>query len=700
MPRFALNRPGGVVTLAGIAALTALVVGAQPPQLDPTPAEQATAQIVATLLERGHISKPDLNDTIATHWAKSFIESLDPQKYNFLKGDVDEFMASADTLDDAVMEGDVSWSRTVFERFLKRSDERLAATLKILEQEPDFTIDESIVDDPDLIEYAATTAEAEDRLRQLLKFELLRRKVNGDTIEKAASQLAIRYKDLNRYFHNFDSGDLLERYLTELAESVDPHSGYMQPETLEDMLSQQLHLSLEGIGASLMIEDGLPVVKEVVPGGAADKDGRLQAEDKIVAVETEDGERDEFYGKKLSDIVRKIRGPAGTKVRIVIQPSGAKDLKTYELTREKIELTEQQAKGQVIEVPTEEGRKVHVGVLSLPSFYGDTQAVLNGDPEAVSATKDCRRLLEQFKQENVDAVVVDLRMNGGGLLQEAITLSGLFIDKGPVVQIREATGVKHLDDEEEGAVWEGPMAVIIDRTSASASEIFAGVIRDYDRGLILGDSSTYGKGTVQSIVPLNERLRIGRSIPNLGALKLTIQQFYRPNGDSTQVKGVVPHIRIPSFLDVQDIGEGKSDNALPFDEVAPVSHDMYTMVPKALVETLIERSTARRESDEKFKEQTGAIDRFLARRARHEISLNEEKFRAEMAAQELDEEEAKADEGADGAPKKREERKAWEPSFYNDEIMAIIADYVTLGGKILTAGPIKADQVTPEMLRP
>ncbi len=701
MRRFAFRRPGGLIALAGTAAVSAALIGAQAPATQPTPVEQATAQIVTALLERGHISKPTINDEIATRWAKNFLESLDPLKYNFLKPDVDEFMAEATTLDDKVKEGDISFARKVFDVYLKRSDERLATALDILQQKPDYTIDESIVDDPDLVDFPSTSADANERLRKLLKLDLLRLKVAEVDEAEASRRLTVRYKDLNRYFHNFDSGDLLERYLTELAESIDPHSSYLQAETLEDMLSQQLHLSLEGIGASLMIEDGFPVVKEVVPGGAADKDGRLQPEDKIVGIEGGDGEKDDFYGKKLSDIVRKIRGPAGTKVRIMVKSSGSEDLKIYELVREKIELTEQEAKGQVLETKGADGQPLKIGVIRLPSFYGDTLAVMNNDPDAVSVTNDCKRLLEGFKSQGVGAVVVDLRMNGGGLLQEAITLSGLFIDEGPVVQIREAQGVKHLDDEEKGTAWQGPLAVIIDHTSASASEIFAGVIRDYDRGLIIGDSSTYGKGTVQSIVPLNERLNLrGDKVPNLGALKLTIQQFYRPNGDSTQVRGVKPHVHIPSFLDHQDIGEGKSDMALGFDQVAAVPHDMYNRVPETLVESIVKRSEERREDNDKFKEQKSAIERFLARKARHEISLNEKTFRAEMAANEVDEEEAKTnpdEEKADKETKKSRERVVWESNFYNDEIIAIVADYMAMGGNILTAGPVRPAEA-PERL--
>ena len=289
----------------------------------------------------------------------------------------------------------------------------------------------------------------------------------------------------------------------------------MNAKTLEDMIQQTLHLSLEGIGASLHSEDGYAVVKEIVPAAAADKDGRLQPEDKIVGIQKENGDEIDLVEKKLSDVVRYIRGPRGTKVRLIVQPAGTKERKIYELTRQKIELNEQHAKGQIIEAKGENGKPLKIGVINLPAFYGDTQAVLKGDPDAVSATEDCRKLIEGFKKKGVDAVMIDLRGNGGGLLNEAITLSGLFIDEGPVVQVETPRGVSHLDDDEEGTAWDGPLVVLIDHLSASASEIFAGVIKDYGRGLIIGDSSTFGKGTVQSIVPINEQLR-RKDIPRLG----------------------------------------------------------------------------------------------------------------------------------------------------------------------------------------
>jgi carboxyl-terminal processing protease len=482
-------------------------------------------------------------------------------------------------------------------------------------------------------------------------------------------------------------GDLLEVYLSSLTRTFDPHSSYMNARNLEDTIGQTLHLSLEGIGASLQSEDGYAVVKEVVPGMAADKDGRLQPEDKIVGIQKEDGSEIDLVEKKLADVVRYIRGPRGTKVRLIVQPAGTKERKIYELTRQKIELVEQHAKGQVIEAKGDKNKDLKIGVISLPAFYGDTQAILKGDPEAVSATEDCRKLIKGFKKQGVDAVMMDLRGNGGGLLNEAISLSGLFIDHGPVVQVKDASGVRHLDDDEEGTSWDGPLVVLIDHLSASASEIFAGVIKDYGRGLIIGDSSTFGKGTVQSIVPINEQLR-SRDYPPLGALKLTIQQFYRANGESTQVRGVTPHIHIPSLQDQADFGEGKMDNAMKFDKVPAQPHDMYNRVPADLVAALETRSFDRRKADPKFQKRDERIKKYADRKAKHQISLNEEKFRAEFVSDE-EAAEGKAEEVKKDKAKKYHERPAWESDYYNDEVVRIVADYLTLGSKALVSAPVR-----------
>jgi carboxyl-terminal processing protease len=669
----------------------AVIVGAQAPV--PQPEDQETAREVVDLVERNHMAHPQINDEIAAKWCDNFIKRLDPQKYHFLKSDVDEFRKQAKTLDDRIREGNIDFAREVYNRFLERSDERFKAEVELLKQKFDFTVDESINDDFDKIDFPKDKAEADDRLRKKVKFDLLFSKVIEDLPEaEAIRKLSVRYRDRNRAAHQFDSSDLLEFYLTSLTETFDPHSAYLNQKDLEDLLNQQLHLALEGIGASLRSEDGYAVVQEIVPGMAADKDGRLQPEDKIIGIQKEDGSEIDLVEKKLNDVVRYIRGPRGTKVRLIVQPEGTKDKKVYELTRERIELKEQHAKAKVIESKGSDGKAYKLGIISLPAFYGDTMALLRGDPDAVSATEDCKRMLEDFRKQHVDVVVMDLRGNGGGLLEEAKTLSGLFIDTGPVVQVKEILGVKAMADEEGGMAWDGPLVVLIDKASASASEIFAGVIKDYGRGLIIGDSSTFGKGTVQSIVPIQDhvRRRIRGAAGGRGALKLTIQQFFRANGDSTQIRGVTPHVHIPSMFDHRDFGEGKMDNAVHFDKVAALPHDEYQGVPDDLVAAVNARSVQRRKDDPKFRKLDEQIKKFLERKARHAISLNEAKFRAEFVA--LDGEEKAADEKAkkDRKKKKYVEREIWPADFYNDEVIRIVTDYLSLGSKVLAAAQEKA----------
>ncbi|MDR3633648.1 MAG: carboxy terminal-processing peptidase [Isosphaeraceae bacterium] len=677
------------MTVIGIMALLAVVVGAQAPK--PTPVDQLTSKIVVQLLEHDHMARPKIDDDISKKWARNFLKDLDPQKNYFEKPDVEEFLAQDTLLDDKVREGNLEFPRTVFARFLKRSDERFATAMELLKQKPDFTVDESYVDDPDHVDFPADAKDAQERWRKKIKFEWLQRKVldklSDDEIVK---KLTILYRDRNRMFHQFDMSELLELYLTSLTRTFDPHSNYMSSRTWEDTIKQSLQLSLEGIGASLQSEDGYAVVKEIVPGAAADKDGRLQPEDKIVAIQNDDGSETDLVEKKLGDVVRFIRGPSGTKVRLVVQPADTKERKIYELTRQKVELTQQHAKGQIIEAKGEGDKTVKIGVISLPAFYGDTQALLQGRPDAVSATEDCRKIIDDFKQKGVNCVMMDLRGNGGGLLNEAISLSGLFIDKGPVVQVRELGGVKHLDDDDDGTSWDGPLVVLIDHLSASASEIFAGVIKDYGRGLIVGDSSTFGKGTVQQILPINEALHARREIPNLGALKLTIQQFYRANGESTQIRGVAPDVHIPSLADQAITGEGKMDNALKYDKIASLPHDQFNRVPKDLVALLSSRSVDRRKADAKFQKEEEKIKKYVARKERHSVSLNEDKFRAEFVPDDdLDKEKAETKNAKDKRKNRFHEHVVWEPDYYNDEIVRIVSDYLTLGSKVIAATPAR-----------
>ena len=503
MPRLAL-RP---LVLMAVLALMAVIVGAQAPA--PQPEDQETARVVVDLLERGHMARPAINDEIAVKWCDNFIKDLDPGKYYFLKADVEEFKKEAKTLDDQIRDGNIDFARKVFDRYLERQDERYKTSMELLKQKHDFTVDEYISDDPDKIDYPATQAEANERLRKKVKFDLLFTKVVDDVDDaEAVRKWTIRYRDRNRQAHQVDTGELMEIYLSSLTKTFDPHTSYLGPKNLEDMLNQQLHLSL---GRDRRVtplrrrlcrrhRDRPRAWRPTETAGFSPKT-RSSASRKRTA-------RSSTWSRKSSMTWSATSGArAEPRSRLVVQPDGTKEKRIYEITREKIELKEQHAKSKVIESKASDGKELKIGVINLPAFYGDTVAILRGDRDAVSATGDCRRILNEFRANGVDAVVFDLRGNGGGLLEEAKTLSGLFIDTGPVVQVKEVFGVKHLDDDDEGTAWDGPLVVLIDKFSASASEIFAGVIRDYGRGLIIGDTSTFGKGTVQQIVMINDHVR-------------------------------------------------------------------------------------------------------------------------------------------------------------------------------------------------
>ena len=671
----------------GFVGVVALVVGAQAPNVATSPADERTAKLVVASLEGKHMAKPTIDDKTAVKWAKMFFKDLDPMKYYFLKADIDEFMPQATTLDEKIHEGNLDFGKQVFERFLKRSDERLKMVQEVAQVKPDFTVDESLTDDPEKLDYPTDDNEARERIRKRVKLELLQAKIDNEPEDEAVKKLLMRYRDRSLAVHQFNSADLLEFYLSSLSRTFDPHTTYMSKESLEDLIQQTLQLSLTGIGASLMSEGGYAVVKELIPGGPADKDGRIQPEDKILGIQKDDGTEADFVEKRLRDVVRQIRGEANTHVRLIIQPHDSKEKKVYDIVRQKVEMKESHAKGAVIETKAD-GKTLKVGVINLPAFYGDSSKGAD-DADAVSCTLDCRKLIDDFKSKNVDAVMMDLRGNGGGLLNEAISLSGLFIDTGPVVQVRETNSVKQLDDDDAGTAWDGPLVVLIDRQSASASEIFAGVIKDYGRGLIVGDASTFGKGTVQSIMPIRDGISL-RNTPNLGALKLTIQQFYRVNGDSTQIKGVEPDIHIPSIFDQAEFGEGKMDNALKFDHVAPRPHDQFNRVPAPLVARLSGMSEKRRAESEKFQKRDAAIKKILDRKARHAVSLNEAKFKEETSTEEENNDEAKLNAKPKKEKKRLSDHPVWESNYYNDEIMHIVGDYLTFGRDVFIAAPLKA----------
>jgi carboxyl-terminal processing protease len=673
---------------AAVVAITLVVTSAglfaRP--TEPSAADRQITLAVSMLMERQHLSGQSLDDTISQRCMETFIKELDPLKLFFYQSDVDEFMRNRNRLDDLFRRGDIRFAYDVFARFLARVDERVNIAQEQLGKEHDFTVDEEMIADPDSATFAATPEEAAERWRKRVKFDLLKEIADDVAMDEAVKKLRRRYDSIRKSWHQTDDDELLERYLSAMTTGFDPHSSYMSPSTL-DNFNITMRLELDGIGASLRSVDGYTVVQNIIPGGAADKNGGVKPEDKIIGVgEGSDGPIEDIVDMKLNDVVKKIRGKRGTIVRLEIDPADNSERKVVTITRDRIELKDSEARSEIIERGKKaDGSPYRLGVIQLPSFYMDMDGARLGLPDFKSTTRDVRRLLEQFKRDNVDGVVIDLRWNGGGSLTEAVNMTGLFIDDGPVVQVKGPDGrTQPYKDQEPGMVWEGPLVVIINKFSASASEIFAGAVQDYGRGIVIGDHATHGKGTVQQLFNLGEALFRIRQIPNMGALKLTIQQFYRPGGDSTQNRGVVSDIELPSLTTHLDVGESDLDYALAFNRVESLSHDSYHMVDAKLIEGLRQRSKQRIANSEYFAKASRQINRYEEQKDRKYVTLNKEKFLAER--KELDtekEQEELFNEMTDPT------RPVYEMDGYGEEALDIAIDYLDLlgGNRVAIAHP-------------
>jgi carboxyl-terminal processing protease len=629
-------------------------------------------------MENQHLSRHPLDDEISERAMNTFLETFDLRKMYFYQSDVDAFHRKLKSLDDDVKAQDISFAYEVLRVFLQRVDERLALVEELLQGDFDFTVDEELVTDPDLLGFPKDTAEARERWRRFLKYNLLVAKSDGEELEEAKKKIQRRYQLRQRRWHQIDDDELLERFLTSITSAYDPHTTFMSKSSLENFRIM-MRLNLEGIGAALqMSEDGYTVVSKVIPDGAADKHGKLKPEDRIVSVgQGKDGEMVDVMDMKLNDVVKLIRGPAGTTVRLGVRPGGTGETQIYTISRAKIELADSAARSEVIERGQRpDGKPFRIGVIDLPSFYMDMEAARDGRRRADfrSTTRDVRRILDEFTSQNIDAVVVDLRSNGGGSLTEAINVTGLFIDEGPVVQVKDSDGNVHpYDDLDRGMAWRGPLVVLVSKFSASASEIFAGAIQDYRRGLIIGDEATHGKGTVQSLLDLGSELFRIPNPPNLGALKITMQQFYRPNGDSTQVRGVVPDIVLPSLTNHIGIAESDLDYAIKFDRVQKARYPRYEMVPPEALARMRAQSEARIRGSEEFADLGEDIARYQQIKEEKRIPLNEEKFLARRDAQRTaeEEEEKQIEEQANPTD------EVFEDNFYNNEVLTITLDYLT-----------------------
>jgi carboxyl-terminal processing protease len=665
----------------------------------PGPNDRQITLAVRSYLEREHFLRRPIDDEVAQRWFDIFLETLDPMKVYFLQSDIDAFSQKRHLLDDLVKRGDVSFAYEVFGRFLQRVDSRLPLIERLLKAPLDFTTDESIVIDRKQTTWAKSEAEAEDAWRKRIKYDLLVQKMEKTPAEEARDKLQRRYASFAKRMHQMTSDELLEMYLTSLTSSLDPHTSFMSPGTLENF-EIGMRLQLDGIGASLKAEDGYTTVAELVPGGAADSDGRLKTKDRIIGVgQGGDGSIVDVVDMNLNEVVKLIRGKRGTVVRLKVVPVGETAPKVYDITRAKIELKDAEARGEVIESGQKpDGKPYKIGVINLPSFYMDMAGARQGQAEYKSSTRDCRRLLDDFKRQGVDGVVLDLRNNGGGSLPESISLTGLFIDTGPVVQVKDADKrVQPYDDVEPGVAWDGPLVVLVNKFSASASEIVAGAIQDYRRGLVVGDEATHGKGTVQSLLDLGRQLfqRLPNA-PSLGAIKITMQQFYRPGGLSTQLEGVKSDIELPSITTHLPVGESDLDHAIAFDKVPRAEYQSTGRVSDEMVTTLRDRSAARVSADEEFGKVARDIAQYKKRKEEKTISLVESEFAKQWnEGKAADEEEKKLEEEMESR-----RRPVVKQDFYFDEAMNVTIDYLKAlangtASLARTAPPAAAQRLQP-----
>ncbi|MEX2119025.1 MAG: carboxy terminal-processing peptidase [Pirellulales bacterium] len=672
-------------------AMVALAAPTARAELAPTARDSNVTKIVLNLMKDDHLLRHPLDDEIAGRFLNTFLKMLDPPKVYFYQSDIDRFKAQETQLDDQIKEGDVRFSFDVFKTLLERIDERVKLVDELLAMDHDFTADEDLVIDSKLASYPKNAAEARDVWRKRIKYDLLVLKAEQADRARAAAkgnnkeEVAPPTKEdprarLSRKYHNFakrmrqtDHDELLEMYLSALTASYDPHSSYMSPSTLVNF-EIMMRLNLEGIGAQLQYDDGYTVVKALIPGGAADKDGRLKLEDRIVGVgQGAEGALVDVSEMKLGDVVDMIRGKRDTVVRLQVLSVGQTDRKIYNITREQIKLVDQEARAIIIDQNIE-GQTFRIGVIDLPSFYMDMEAARRGLPGFKSTTRDVSRLLADFRAKKVDAVLLDLRRNGGGSLSEAISLTGLFIDEGPIVQVKDKDDrVQQYDDLDQGAAWEGPLVVLTSKFSASASEIFAGAVQDYRRGIIVGDRSTHGKGTVQSLMDIGGKL-FGTA-GELGALKITMQQFYRPNGDSTQNRGVLADIELPSLTTHYDVGESDLDHALDFNRIDAVPYKKAGLVDEGLIGRLGELSLKRRKESSDFEKLLAKIERFQEQKKRKAITLNEARYLAERAEVNAEKEE---EEQLDELNNNTKRPVFDTSSFYNQEALAITGDYLRL----------------------
>ncbi len=644
--------------------------GLEPDQslrLEPGMDQRYASNIATRFLTNYHYKRTRLDDELSGQIFDSYLELLDPNRIYFLGSDIEMFERYRHGMDDALRHSDLLSAYEIFNVYVERVQQRVDYARKRVKEPFDFTVDEYYQFDREGEPWAADTAGLDELWRLRVKNDYLRLLLTDKEPEAIVETLVERYDNLERRIRELNNEDVFQFFMNAFAQSIEPHTAYLSPRNSENF-EISMKLSLEGIGALLGRESEYTLISSIVPGGPADKDGRLKAGDRITAVgQGGDGKMVDVIGWRIDDVVELIRGPKDTVVRLAVLPedesvSGPPTI--VEIVRNEVKLEEQAAQSEIIEVPVDggqEGEVMKVGVIDLPVFYLDFNGRAQNLPDYRSSTRDVQRLIGELKDQGVQGIVVDLRNNGGGSLLEATTLTGLFIDKGPVVQVRNSSGRISLEEDiEPGMAWEGPLAVLVNRYSASASEIFAAAIQDYGRGVVIGEP-TFGKGTVQSLLDLDDYAPADK--PGMGQLKITMAQFFRVNGGSTQSRGVVPDIRFPSAGDPQDYGERSLDNALPWTSIDSARYDPSGDLSR-LVAVADNRYHGRMAGNEEFAWLLSDISEFNEHAEEKSVSLLES-----VGRQELKE-----------AEEKQAQRKAQRES----------------GGPLLAADDILADSIDPE----
>jgi len=612
----------GLLAGTAQAPVAKAVATADAQALSPTERQRRVSKLVSNVIERSHYRQSPINDPVSSLVLDRFLEQLDGSRSYFLASDIAEFERFRYRLDDAVVDGQLEPVFAIFNRFQVRNRERVTHALELLKTEPDFTVDETFEFDRTKAPWAQSQAELNEVWRKRVKNDAVSLMLTDKSWPETREILQKRYERVLKRTEQVTSDDIFEVFMNSFAHVFDPHSSYFSPRNSEEYRIQ-MSLSYEGIGASLQLVDDYVTVLNVLPGGPAAVNGTLNANDRIIAVgEGKKGKLVDVVGWRLDDVVQIIRGKVGTTVRLQILPAGAapgSSEKELELVRNKVTLEAQAAQKEVRKVKRGE-RELSVGVINVPSFYQDFEAKSSGAKDYRSTTRDVRKLIDELKeQDHIDALIMDLRGNGGGHLTEATALSGLFIPGGPIVQLRETGGrVEVLDDPEPSIAWDGPLIVLVDRFSASASEIFAAAIQDYGRGLVVGQQ-TYGKGSVQNLYPL-DRYALGPD-PGFGQLTVTIGKYYRVTGESTQHRGVQPDIVMPTAISTEEVGESTRDSALPWDRIRPVDFGRESQLSQA-VATLEHSHEERIAHDPDFQLLLGDLGAFEKMRSQKKVSLN------------------------------------------------------------------------------